>query len=182
MNEIAPDYEELVLALERLQSGVGAADLHGSLSGFLCAGGRSIETFLTAMAIDQVLLDQECDSDVRGVIGRLYRSCDAGLDDPDFAFNPLLPDDDQPLDKRAQALVQWCQGFVGGLGFGGFSDMAKLSPEGREVLADLAEIARSHLAFDDDEDADELALGELREFVRVGALLLREDLRRPSLH
>jgi hypothetical protein len=111
------------------------------------------------------------------VIGRLFRSSDEQLDDVEFAFEPILPDLDRPVAERAQALLQWCQGFLGGLGAGGFKDERALSADGREVLRDMADIAGSQLSFDDDEEVDEAAYTELLEFARMGALLLREDLR-----
>lgn len=173
----APSYDDVHSALKSLQSGVGAADLHGSLSGFLCAGGEGLQGFLRAMDLDELLEPAGQDAGAAGVLLQIFRSCGAQLDDSAFQFDPLLPADEAPLPERAQALVQWCQGFIGGLGLGGFDRVERLSEEGREVLGDIAEIAGSRLDFDDKLEVDELALGELLEFVRVGALLLREDLR-----
>lgn len=174
--ELAPDYDELASALTRLNAGTSAADLHGSLCGYLCAGGRGVQQFLTAVSLEHLAGDN-ADADARSVIGRLFRVSESDLDDDSFGFEPILPHADTPVAERAQALLQWCQGFLGGLGVGGFSDERKLSKDGREVLKDMAEIARSQLSFDDDEEVDESALSELVEFARMGALLLREDLR-----
>ena len=44
---------------------------------------------------------------------------------------PLLPDDEAPLADRADALSQWCQGFLYGLGSGTASDPGKVSSRGR---------------------------------------------------
>jgi len=161
-NEVAPDFEQTAAALEALGAGVNAADLHGSWCGYLPA------------------LDASDDAAARSTIGRLFRASDAKLDDDEFGFDPLLPDADQPLHLRTDALLQWCQGFVGGLGLGGFRDERVLSKDGREVLRDLIEISRTPVSLDDDEDTDENALVELTEFARVAALLLREDLRSPA--
>lgn len=171
-----PDFDELDAALITLSAGVGAADLHGSLCGFLCAGGKGVQHFLSAVALEHLAADAG-DPGARTVIGRLFRSSDEQLDDVEFAFEPILPDLDRPVAERAQALLQWCQGFLGGLGAGGFKDERALSADGREVLRDMADIAGSQLSFDDDEEVDEAAYTELLEFARMGALLLREDLR-----
>ena len=37
----------------------------------------------------------------------------------EMEFELLLPDDDAPLEQRATALSQWCQGFLYGFGTGG---------------------------------------------------------------
>lgn len=177
--EPAPDFAQLTSALKSLNAGLGAADLHGSLCGFLCAGGSSVQHFLEAVSL-QELLHADADADARSAVARLIRKSGSDLDSDQFTLVPLLPDDERPLLERTEALLQWCQGFVGGLGLGGFADEKMLSEDGREVLHDLLEIARTQVSHDDDEEVDEAALAELTEFARVGALLLREDLRRPT--
>lgn len=174
--DTAPDFDELARALRALNAGLGAADLHGSLCGFLCAGGNGVQSFLEAVSLHE-LLHADADEQARSAVARLFRRSGADLDDDSFKFEPLLPDGERPLTERTDALLQWCQGFVGGLGLGGFTDEKRLSPDGREVLRDLLEIARSDVSHDSDEEVDETALAELIEFARVGALLLREDLR-----
>jgi uncharacterized protein YgfB (UPF0149 family) len=174
--ETSPDFDELARALRSLNAGLGAADLHGSLCGYLCAGGQGEERFLEAMSLRE-LLGTDADAQARAAVARLFRRSSSDLDDVEFAFEPLLPDSERPLAERTGALLQWCQGFVGGLGLGGFADEQRLSADGREVLRDLLEIARSNVSHDSDEEVDETALAELVEFARVGALLLREDLR-----
>lgn len=178
--ETAPDFEQLARALKSLNAGLGAADLHGSLCGFLCAGGSSVQHFLEAVSL-QELLHADADAEARSAVARLIRRSGADLDSDQFVLVPLLPDDERPLLERTEALLQWCQGFVGGLGLGGFADEKQLSDDGREVLRDLLEIARTTVSHDDDEEVDEAALAELTEFARVGALLLREDLRGPAV-
>jgi|CXWL01.1.fsa_nt_gi uncharacterized protein YgfB (UPF0149 family) len=176
MENTTPDFDDVAQAVNDARAEVGAAELHGALCGFLCAGGDRFEGFALAMSLDH-LLDAQTPESARAVVGELFQSTRAQLDDDAFGFPLLLPPADTPISERGEALVQWCQGFVSGLGLGGFTDERKLSPDGREVLRDIAEIARTRLAFDEAEDVDEEALAELSEFVRVGVLLLREDLR-----
>jgi uncharacterized protein YgfB (UPF0149 family) len=127
-------HARLASALQTLRLGMGASDLHGSLTGYLCAGGS------------------------------------AGVE-------PLLPAPDEPVERRAEALVEWCRGFLGGVGLSG-TPTAALSADANEVLADLGRIAASRFDYDDAEE-DETALSEVLEFVRVGVLLLRTELTRP---
>ncbi len=121
------------------------------------------------MALNEIMdLSPE---EIRLVIAALFRSCELQLDDTDFGFAPLLPDVEQPVSVRTEALLQWCQGFIGGLGLGGFRDERMLSKDGREVLRDLVEISRTPVSLDEDEEVDEAALAELTEFARVGAVI-----------
>jgi uncharacterized protein YgfB (UPF0149 family) len=172
MSRSALTHAELTRALEPLRIGMGASDLHGSLTGYLCAGGRAgADDWPAALEIEP---DAKADPEV---LRRLYRDCRAELDDPDLAFEPLLPDSDTPVEQRADALVEWCRGFLGGVGLSG-SPVSALSPDANEVLADISRIAASHFDYEDDEE-DESALSEVLEFVRVGVLLLRTELTRP---
>jgi uncharacterized protein YgfB (UPF0149 family) len=167
-------HEELSRVLAGLRLGVGASEVHGSLTGYLSAGGTADEdewpAALEIEAGDEASLHHEA-------LGRLYRDCRAALDDPDLGFDLLLPPDDAPLARRGDALVEWCRGFLGGVGLAG-SSTGLLSADANEVLADFGRIAASRLDYGEDEE-DESALSEVLEFVRVGVLLLHAELMRP---
>jgi uncharacterized protein YgfB (UPF0149 family) len=158
---------------------VGAAELHGSLSGFLCAGGRAdAKGWLSALALD-ALAEAIADGGEREVFDRLYRECRRELDDPELVFGPLLPDDDEAsLSERSAALVDWCRGFVGGLGLAGTDLEQVLSEEANEVLTDLSRIARTDVEEANDPEGED-DYTEVVEYVRVGAMLLRHELGAP---
>jgi uncharacterized protein len=171
-------YDELDDVIAHLRLAVSPSDLHGSLCGFLAGNGRPgrrplLEVLqldaggITAPQADQEALDQ------------LVRQSEEELADPELGFEPLLPADDRPLPERADALVDWCRGFLGGFGLGGPDIHARLSDEGKEVLRDLGAIASSSLDFGD-EDEDEDALIEVHEFVRMAAMLLFTECHIPN--
>ncbi len=169
MTESVPNLADLDRALREARSGIGAGELHGSLTGYLCAGGSAgAQEWLQALQLDDpgTLPAQ--------LAATLYEDCRRQLDDPDFGFQPLLPDEDAPLAERAEALVAWCRGFLGGAGLAGL-DARSLSDDADEILRDFAGIAASRLDYTDDEE-DEAALAEVQEFVRIGVLLLQREL------
>jgi uncharacterized protein YgfB (UPF0149 family) len=173
MTHSALTYTELARALDTLHLGIGASDLHGSLTGYICAGGSAgADDWPAALELDPDTKTPLHDEALR----RLYRDCRAQLDDPDLGFEPLLPGHDAPVERRADALVEWCRGFLGGVGLSG-SATGFLTADAKEVLADLGRIAASDFAYDDAEE-DETALSEVLEFVRVGVLLLHTELTR----
>jgi uncharacterized protein len=158
--------------LARLHVGVSASDLHGSLTGFVCGGGSAgARGWLAALELQT---DPEIDLPLPA-FARLYEDCAAWFDDPELRFEPLLPDMDTSLDTRADALVEWCRGFLGGLGLAGVSKLQGLSADAAEILHDLGTIAGSRFDYDDAEE-DENALAEVIEFIRVGVLLLHAEL------
>src|ERR1700722_6276310 len=167
-------HAELGKELVRLHVGVGASDLHGSLTGYLCAGGRTdVRHWLQALESDS-----PPNAASHMALDRVFADCNAALDDPELRFEPLLPDAETPIDTRADALVDWCRGFLGGLGLGGKSG-ASVSDDAWEILRDLGTIAGSRFEYENAEE-DESALAEVVEFVRVGVLLLHAEMGVPQ--
>lgn len=163
-------YDELDDAIARLQLSVDASELHGSLCGFLAGGGRlGKQSLIEALHLDAEAAKPSAPNEA--LLDRLVKQTQAELDDPELGFEPLLPADDRPLPERAESLVDWCRGFLGGFGLGGVEAHGKLSEEAQEILRDLATIASSAFDFGD-EGEDEDALIEVHEFVRMGAMLL----------
>lgn len=169
------NHDELERLLVRLQAGVDAAEVHGALAGFLCAGGRGrADNWGESLALDAVRDAQTEKGGDADALGALFEATAAELADEDDAFAPMLPDDDTALTSRANALVAWCRGFLGGVGLANPRARGVLSEEAEEAIADLGRIAASELTVEDDTD-DEDAYVEVLEFVRIAALMLRDE-------
>ena len=168
-------HAQLGQLLANLRFGIDPSDLHGSLTGYLCAGGRAdARGWLAALELqpDDSAAAAKADTTV---LQQLFRECSAWLSDPDQRFEPLLPAAETPVDVRADALVEWCRGFLGGFGLAGAGHRGSLSRDAEEILADFGTIAATHFEYAGNED-DEAALAEVIEFIRVGALLLHAEL------
>ena len=163
-----PDHDQL-LPVARLLAAT-PPELHGGLCGYLSAGGQPLpQHWLEQLQIQPVALDDQA----RDLLESLRRAATVLLDDPQMRFQPLLPDDDTPMADRVAALMQWCQAFLGGFGLAGGSDQDG-SASRREALTDLQRIAGFSYEAGEDEE-DETALAEIVEFVRVAALMLRQE-------
>jgi uncharacterized protein YgfB (UPF0149 family) len=68
--------------------------------------------------------------------------------------------------------VQWCQGFLVGLGL---SEVQASEEEVMEMIKDISEIAQLEVDLMDDEDNAQ-DLNEIIEFVRIGVLFIQETL------
>jgi uncharacterized protein YgfB (UPF0149 family) len=168
------NHEDLDALVVRLRLGVDASELHGSLCGYLAGGaaahgGNLLEVLQLEGAEAPVLAPAD-----QAALDALLAQCRAALDDDELGFEALLPADDRPLAERAEAVGQWCRGFLGGFGLAGAAAHAGLSDDAREVLRDFATIAGASLDFGDAAE-DEDALIELQEFLRVGALTLHAE-------
>ncbi len=166
-----PDHHLVQDSLDALRLGIDAGGLHGSLCGFLCAGHPLGGDWLRQLALDPVdTAAAAADTTLAGLLDASRTQ----LDDPALGFALLLPE--EPLEARAEALLDWCRGFLGGFGLGAGR---ALSEEGEEALDDLGRIAATSLSFEDPQ-SDAESLEELVEFVRVAVLLLHGDSHRPA--
>lgn len=171
-------HDELSRSLARLRLGVGASELHGSLSGFLAAGGvAAADDWLGELALEEAA-EVLAGSGEEDLFARVYEVVAGDLADPDLGFAPLLPPDEAPMPERTAALVDWCRGFLGGVGLSGADLSGGLEGDLGEVLGDFGRIASSAFAEGDSAEDDEEAWAEVVEYVRVGALLVRTELAR----
>lgn len=173
MVNIMPDYDSIEEQLSDLQIPISASELHGAVSGCICAGASLNARNWLAFALTDADMDGK--AEIGSALNRLYETVNEQLagDIMDFAFDLFLPDEDKPVSERGPAMVDWCQGFLGGFGVVPAPAQA-LSEEADEALQDLAKIAGSDLNYEDT-DADEEALSEVCEYIRVAAVLLYNE-------
>lgn len=164
-----PDIADVVQAAGRSGLGVDPSELHGALCGWLAGGGESAPNWPALVLADDSLPAPE----PQGALDELRVASAAQLEDRGFGFELLLPEAEVSLDQRAEALFDWCRGFLGGFGLA-VGAAPPLSDESQEALQDLARLAQAAPeSSGEDEDAD--ALAEIEEFVRVAVLLLHGD-------
>jgi hypothetical protein len=177
-----PEIVELEELLYRIDATMGAADAHGALCGMLCARG----TIELSEWVDHVIGEQEQGNellhDVVHKLSELHQSTLEMMNDATGDFKLLLLDDDDPLPERVEALAAWCQGFIYGLAAGGIQEGSELPEDTAELLKDMIEISRAGHDVDDagvdesDDNDDEVAYMEIEEYVRMGVLLVYEEL------
>jgi uncharacterized protein YgfB (UPF0149 family) len=161
-------YEEFGAAVDKAKLASGPAELHGSVTGYLCAG-RSAPA-------DRLLSALQLESDDTGVPGPLHALLDGLVPEISAelraggAVMPLLPN--APLRARANGMVDWCRGFLGGLGLAGVGAGGRLDSATRELLHDFGRIASTHLECDD----DAAAFAEVLDYVRNGVSYLHAAL------
>ena len=186
------DYDWLSDLINELSLSVSAAHVHGSLVGYVCAGGEMHTRATLDEALSQehdgivarsapvahwvaIVLDEhdlELPDGTESELDGFAQATIKLLAQAEMRLELLLPDDVRDLNERADALTQWCSGFLGGLGLGGFNQEKSLSKEAREGLRDLERIARTEIELDDDVEGNETALMELAEFAKITALML----------
>jgi uncharacterized protein len=173
--EIAQSFQILEQRLAALGGPAGAAEAHGMVCGLLCAGADEVERRWFAELFPEDLEAEPLAQDCREDLHRLLLATRDELEGPGLGLRPLLPADDTPLGGRAQAVSDWCEGFLYGLGLAGMAQ-ERLTAGGREALRDLAQMTHIDVERLETDEADEEAYAEIAEFVWVAAMLIYHDL------
>ena len=164
-------YVGLQARLDLNGKGFSAAELHGTLTGLICAGWLETELDSCQALLGQDTIENAIENDLlTGLMGLIRQTLDAG----NLEFRLLLPGDDEPLETRAQALADWCQGCVMGLHHGDRFKTAGLGDEIAQFLSDLEQIGIVEVGSDSPEE-QERALFELEEYTRLGVQMVFEE-------
>ncbi|MFV2004933.1 MAG: UPF0149 family protein [Gammaproteobacteria bacterium] len=181
-----PDIPQLEGLLFDVDAMLSATESHGALCGMLCAQGATD----AAQWMLHVLGEREESSKTLQQAGKMllhmHQVTTEQMNDSDVEFDLMLPDDAETLEARVDALGTWCQGFVYGLAAGGVKEDTDLPDDSKELIKDILEISRAGYAADDeaelnasvenDNEEDEVAFMEVSEYVRMGILLIYEEL------
>lgn len=168
----AANYTEIQRVLDDARAVTDAAEAHGTLAGSLCAApAYRFEDWL-----QEILPEGQAQPASAAPLHELFEETHAALGTDEMQFQPLLPEDERPLDARAAALAQWCQGFLYGLGSSRIHDASRLPGDVGEIVRDLTEITHAGVEGSQTAESDETAYAELVEFVRVGVQLIFEEL------
>lgn len=172
------NHDDLEHALARVESSIGAAEMHGLLCGGLCAPSAPDESAWLPEVLGESEPGDPHHQAARELVVGCREHARRQLASQGFGFQPLLPGESETLRRRSDALACWCSGFLFGLGMGGEGVTSGLSDEAREVLEDFTEFTRLQ-AEPGAGDREERAFMELVEYVRMGVLLVREELLGP---
>lgn len=178
------DYATLNQQLKSAQIALSAAELHGFLTGLVCAGlkDESWQPLLFQFTNDNHAYPTALLTEITEIYQEIHRT----LGDIDgFNFALFLPEDGDVYAK-ADALCEWANHFLLGLGLVQ-SQLDKEKGEIGEALDDLHDICQ--LGYDEQDDKEELAeaLEEVIEYVRTIAALFYAHFRpveqiNPTIH
>ncbi len=166
-------YNGVQHCLHACENDISVAEIHGSMVGVLCADQSVAYPIWLARIGDDRRLVQKGEN-LDDVLAALFAKTRDDLVSDVFAFELMLPGDEVSLAERAQALAQWCEGFLYGLGYVAVQDDVEWPGDCTEIMRDLAEISKVDSNVED--ETNEFALFELIEYVKVGVQLLQAEL------
>lgn len=172
------DIEQIKRHLVRLGNESSPFEAHGMLCGVLCAKGDiDVEEWLSltmdgfAAIAQGDLLAEEASESLRG----FFLATVAALEDNHLKFYPLLPEGGSEM-IRLEAVAQWAQGYLLGLSLAGIQHFSDYSPDVVEFVETMASISNADNYELADDESDEEAIIELIEFMRIGVLLVNEEM------
>lgn len=137
------------------------SELHGLMMGIMCVTqAPNTEQWRQILALLKV---PSLDDDAIQFLSEEAEDASHALMDAELDYAPILPDDEQPLYQRVQALADWCAGVV--LGFGLAAQ--KLTDDEAEQIGILQDVASVEFVESDDDEDGEQAYEELYELVRL---------------
>ncbi len=155
------------------------AEIHGLMSGWLCAG-AAWDAEGRSSALEDWLGVSLSASDV-AFMEQLYNEIAEGITDEEFGFALLLPEDDEEVNERTRQVAAWCTGFLYGFGMTGKFSAEDLSEDVAEALTDLGKIAALSEDVPSDEE-NEADLIEITEYVRMSAILIHAECLQKAVH
>ena len=107
--ENMPAWEETADQLFNAGFTLNPSTLHGGLVGLLGAGfhSRSERQFDTLVAALEKALLLEFRGEFIGFLSRLSLATQSSIEDADYTFQPLIPDDENSLEERLLSVSGW---------------------------------------------------------------------------
>ena len=182
-----PAYTQVDEALFSGGSAVCAAECHGVLCGILCASGSSDMQRWVRHLFEARTTDREISADALKLLHDVHQCTLSEINHETLDFSMLLPDPAESMDVRISGLADWCSGFSLGLIMGGLNDKMLVSDDVREFVEDVQYISDASFSADDtSSDQSEQSFTEIEEYVRMGVLLINEELQpisqKPTIH
>jgi uncharacterized protein YgfB (UPF0149 family) len=164
-----PDYQQVADAISLSGSELLPSEWQGLILGSICYHLKTgVEPNLGAL-----MFDAKNKSDSKHSLVELtfstYRAIMEELLSAEDILELMMPDDDDLIDSRTEAMAAWCQGYTLGLLQNEKFSIDQLPLEAAEFTRDVLDISMASLG--ENEQENERALVEVVEFLRVGAQL-----------
>ncbi len=158
---------KLQTALDDAKIAVLPAEVHGVLTGLVCGGvpmdGKSWQKPFLELVND----GEPAPEALMTIVKELYLDVINTLVDPAMSFTPMLADDDDPLQDRLEAFINWVQSFLTGLAIMQPA-LDKASGDVKELIQDLTDFTQVELEVEENDENEE-GFAALVEHARIAA-------------
>ncbi|MDG2395846.1 YecA family protein [Candidatus Thioglobus sp.] len=165
-------YDNLKSTLHALNTDDTVSSAHGILCGFACVKpDLGLDDWLNEILVS-IDLNNLSEKLAHEELALIFNETLSQLNDETLDFQPLIADEESRLGEQANTLIEWCQGYLVGLGL---QKISTTDEEALELIKDISEISQLDAdLIDNEQNAQDL--NEIIEFVRMGVLLIQETL------
>lgn len=159
------------------------SELHGLLLGYLSGGVRFEKQEWLSLVLDHMgaeTFDLSKLVHLEDDLKEYYEAVDQEIANDSSSLQLLLPDDDYPLNDRAEALAIWVRGFLEGIAIAANEKLATVDSDLQELLRDLVDISQMDPRIEGSEQG-ERELFEVSEYVKVAVLNLYAEFNQPEV-
>jgi len=167
-------YDPLNQSLHHVGATMNAAETHGILCALLCLKKTPLEELWFKHVFGEMAINDHLAQACEKQLLLLKNYTQAQLKSDDMIFTLLLPNDEEILTERIQALGGWCEGFLFGLGLCGKDILTTFAQSSQEFIQDMVHISRI-APLEVPTEEEEANFLELLEYVKVGVLTLYEE-------
>ena len=167
-----PQYTDITKSLNCEDKPFLPAEMHGYISGIISGMKQHEEKESLNLIFSRFREEWTLTPETEKAIAHLVIISFQQLQSPDCYFRLLLPDDEETLAKRSEALAKWCQYFLSGLGAAGISEEALKRGNLMEAVHDILNISAIDYYDIGHDQEGEQSYFELVEHVRIAILLI----------
>ncbi len=170
------EFHALESALQKGNADYQAAESQAIACGMLVVNMAADKLKWVQLLLGDIDPDDTAQHQAVALLGQLFDETRQQLQDANLGFELLLADDDTPLAMRVEMVQEWCRGFVLGMSMSGVKNNKGLPEDAQDFLSDISEIGNAGELQLDDDNESETSLAEIIEYIRMGVLLMNEEL------
>ncbi len=169
--------------LQQLGMSSSMAEVHGLFSGLICSSQKlpSQEVYFWTKNLDlEIDINNLLVKEALEVLDSFYQMIKTSLSSAEFDFQLAIVEEDT-FDIRLADFSLWVQNFLYGLGLNSSASkkdnkISNPSPQLQEIISDLVNISHAEDYQLEGNEEDEQSLFELMEYVRLGVILIADEM------
>ncbi|MBM7072158.1 UPF0149 family protein [Shewanella sp. 202IG2-18] len=146
--------DKLIAALKAAEISLHPSEVHGAVVGLICGGlGEKANLWLPALT-DIISEGRAFPESLLTIVADLHKDAHDRLAEFEFGFTLLLPEEEESLTSRVEALSLWVQSFLTSIAIAQ-PKINKSSEDVKEVVKDLSEISQIELDISEDDESED---------------------------
>jgi uncharacterized protein YgfB (UPF0149 family) len=170
-----PHFDEVARVFASIFLDLNPSFAHGSWLGFIVGGRHHSPKAWVDFLLQKDDAWAGLDLKLQHLFLSIAEASVEQLGDIHYVLQLLLPDDEDGLEDRVNAISEWCLGFVVAIESSKTDLKPWMQTESQEALADMRDITEVEIDVSEDPHAEE-NYAEVVEYLRVAVSLIHQDI------